>query len=38
VLVGLARVTGPTLVAASIVVLSVILIRRFILISSRVVA
>jgi hypothetical protein len=38
VLVGLARVTSPTLVAANIVVLSVILIRRFILASSRVVA
>jgi hypothetical protein len=38
VLVGLARVISPTLVAASVVVLSVILIRRFILISSRVVA
>jgi hypothetical protein len=38
VLVGLARVVSPTLVAASIVVLSVILTRRFILVSSRVVA
>jgi hypothetical protein len=38
VLIGLARVVSPILVAASIVVLSVILIRRFILISSRIVA
>jgi hypothetical protein len=38
VLAGLTRVTSPTLVAASIVVLSVILTRRFILTSSRVVA
>jgi hypothetical protein len=38
VLAGLARVIGPTLVAASIVVLSVILTRRFILTSSRVIA
>jgi hypothetical protein len=38
VLVGLARVISPILVAASIVVFAVILIRRFILVSSRVVA
>jgi hypothetical protein len=38
VLVGLARVVSPILVAASVVVFPVILIRRFILISSRVVA
>jgi hypothetical protein len=38
VLAGLARVVGPTLVASSIVVFTVILIRRFILTSSRVVA